>query len=152
MAKTAHEEAQPEGAREVVSRALQGEAGACGDDQGCVGTALGRRCVHAEGASEGASTHRALLEVVVENVDVVEVVAVRASGRVRGRPAVRAAEATAATAAMMVAVTAAAVAVLAAVGGVGTREIRLRRGRWWVENVDGGDGGATVVAVMARWR
>ena len=28
----------------------------------------------------------------------------------------------------------------------------LRRGRWWVENVDGGDGGATVAAVMARWR
>ena len=136
----------------MVSRALQGEAGACGDDQGCVGTAFGRRCVHAEGASEGASAHRALLEVVVENVDVVEVVAVRASGPLRGRPAVRAAEATAATAAMMVAVTAAAVAVLAAVGGVGTREIRLRRGRWWVENVDGGDGGATVAAVMARWR
>ena len=129
----------------MVSRALQGEAGACGDDQGCVGTALGRRCVHAEGASEGASTHRALLEVVVENVDVVEVVAVRASGRVRGRPAVRAAEATAATAAMLVEVT-------ASVGGVGTREIRLRRGQWWDENVENVDGGATVAAVMARWR
>ena len=103
--------------------------------------------MHAEGASEGASAHRALLEVVVENVDVVEVVAVRASGPVRGRPAV----ATAATAAMMVAVTAAAVAGLAAVGGVGTREIRLQRGRWWVENVENVDGGATV-AVMARWR
>ena len=63
----------------------------------------------------------------------------------------RAAEATAATAAMMVAVTAAAVAGLAAVGGVGTREIRLQRGRWWVENVENVDGGATV-AVRARKR
>ena len=90
--------------------------------------------------------------MVVENVDVVEVVAVRASGRVRGRPAVRAAEATAATAAMLVEVTASAVAVLAAVGGVGTREIRLRRGQWWDENVENVDGGATVAAVMARWR
>ena len=49
---------QPEGARGVMRRALQGEVRVCGGDQGRVRTAFGRRCAHAE----GAGTHRALLE------------------------------------------------------------------------------------------
>ena len=62
VAKTAHGEGQPEGAQEVVSIALQGEAWACGRDQRRVRTALGRRYAHAV----GAGTYRALLEIVVE--------------------------------------------------------------------------------------
>ena len=42
VSETAHGEAQPEGAQEVVSRSLQGEAGACEGDQGRVRTALVR--------------------------------------------------------------------------------------------------------------
>tara|TARA_B110000046_G_C12809932_1_gene320806 strand:+ start:414 stop:704 length:291 start_codon:yes stop_codon:yes gene_type:complete len=76
----------------------------------CVRTALGRRCAHAA----GAGAYRALLEVVVENVDAVEVVAGRAHGLVRGRAAVRAAEATTATAVMMAAVAAVVVATVVA--------------------------------------
>ena len=71
---TARGEAQPEGAREVVSRSLQGEAGACEGDQGRVRTALSRRCAHAA----GVGAHRALVEVVVENVHAIAVVAGRA--------------------------------------------------------------------------
>ena len=82
---------------------MQGEAWACGDDQGRVRTALGRRCAHAA----GAGAYRALLKAVVKNVVAVEVVAARAGGPVRRRAAVRATEAAAATAAMMAAVAAA---------------------------------------------
>ena len=69
-------EAQPEGAQEVVSTGLQGEAWACRGDQGRVPTALGRRYAHAK----GARTYRALLEVVVENVHAIAVVTGRAGG------------------------------------------------------------------------
>ena len=81
----------------MVSRALQGEAWACGGDQGRARMALGRG--HAHAAEAGA--YRALLEVVVQNVDAVAVVVGRAGGPVRGRAAVKAAEATAAPAATM---------------------------------------------------
>ena len=68
-------EAQPEDAWEVVSRALQGEVWVCGGDQGRFRTAFGRRCAHAE----AAGAYRALLEVVVENVDAI------AGGHAEGR-------------------------------------------------------------------
>ena len=74
---TAREEAGLEGAWAVVSRSLQGEAGACGGDHGRIRTALSRRCAHATKAgahATGAGAYRALLEVVVENVDAVVVV------------------------------------------------------------------------------
>ena len=51
----------------MVSRSLQGDVGACEGDQGHVWTALGHRCAHAM----GVGTHRALVEVVVENVDAI---------------------------------------------------------------------------------
>ena len=54
------------------------------------------------------------MEVVVENVDAIAVVVGRAGGPVRGRAAVKAAEATAATAAMMAATAAAVTVVVAA--------------------------------------
>ena len=44
---TAREEAGLEGAWAVVSRSLQGEAGACGGDHGRIQTALSHRCAHA---------------------------------------------------------------------------------------------------------
>ena len=72
----------------MVSRSLQGEAWACGGDQGHVRTTLGLRCTHAA----GAGAHRALLETVVENVDAIAVVVGRAGGgssRVRVRVRVR---------------------------------------------------------------
>ena len=116
---TARGEAQPEGAREVVSRSLQGEAGACEGDQGRVRTALGRRCAHAA----GVGAHRALVEVVVENVHAIAVVAGRAGGPVSGRAAVRAAEATAATEAMMASV---ATAVMAAVAAAWAASVAAR--------------------------
>ena len=75
----------------MVSRALQGEARAGGGDQGRVWTALGRKHAHAV----GERAYRALLKVVVENVNAVAVVVGRADGPLRGRAAVRAAEATA---------------------------------------------------------
>ena len=53
------------------------------------------------------------MEVVVENVDAIAVVVGRAGGPVRGRAAVKAAEATAATAAMMAAAAAVTVVVAA---------------------------------------
>jgi len=84
----------------VISRGLQGEAWAEGCDQGRVKTPFGRRYAHAA----GARAYCALLEVVVENVDAVAVVAVRAGGPVSGSAAVRAVEATAVTAVMMAAV------------------------------------------------
>ena len=80
---------------------MQGEAWACGGDQGRVGTALSRRCANAP----GVGAYRALLREGVENVKAVMVVVARAGGLVRGRAAVRAAEATA----VVAAVTAAAV-------------------------------------------
>ena len=67
---TARGEVGPEGAQEVVSTGLQGEAWACRGDQGRARTALCRRHAHAA----GAGAYRALLEVVVENVDAVVVV------------------------------------------------------------------------------
>ena len=81
---------------------MQGETWACGGDQGRVRTALGRRCVNAA----GTGAHRAPLGEVVENVDTVAVVEGRAGGPVRGRAAVRAAEATAAMAATVAVLTA----------------------------------------------
>ena len=105
------QEAQPEGAQEVVSTGWQGEAWACRGDQGRARTALGRRHAHAV----GAGAYRALLEVVVENVDAIAVVVGRAGGPVRGRAAVKAAEATAAEA---MAATAAMMAAAAAVTAV----------------------------------
>ena len=89
---------------------MQGEAWAGGGDQGRVRTAFGRRCA----CAAGAGAYRALLKVVVENVDAAVVVEGRAGGPVRGRAAVRAAEATAATAAMMASVAAAVMAAVAA--------------------------------------
>jgi hypothetical protein len=94
----------------VVSIALQGEAWACGRDQGRVRAVLGRRYAHAA----GAGAYSAFLEIVVENVDAIAVVVGRAGGSLRGRAAVRAAEATAVTAAMMAAAAAAAAVALAA--------------------------------------
>ena len=98
------------GAREAVSRALQGKAWACGGDQGRVRTALGRRHTHAA----GAGVHRALLKVVVGKVEKVAGVAGRPGGPVRRRAAVRATEAAAATAATMAAAALVATAVVAA--------------------------------------
>ena len=63
---------------------MQGEVWACGDDEGCGRTALGRRCASAV----GAGAYRALLTEVVENVNTVAVVEGRAGGPVRGRAAV----------------------------------------------------------------
>ena len=80
---------------------MQGEAWACGRDQGRARTVLGRRCAYAA----GAGAYGAFLEIVVENVDSGQ--GEVAGGSLRGRAAVRAAEATAATAATMVVVTAA---------------------------------------------
>ena len=71
----------------------EGERG----DQGCARTVVGPRYAHAA----GACAYCALLKVVIENVDAVAVVAVRAGRPVRGRAAERASEA---TAAMMTAV------------------------------------------------
>ena len=88
----------------MVSIALQGEAWAWGRDQGRVRTVVGRSYAHAA----GAEAYRALLEVVVENVDAIAVVVGRGGGSLRGRAAVRAAEATAAMAAAMAVVSAAA--------------------------------------------
>ena len=87
----------------MVNTALQGEARACGCDQGRVRTVLDRRYAHAA----GSNAYRALLEIVAENVDAIAVGMGRAGGSLRGRAAVRAAEATAATAATMAVVTAA---------------------------------------------
>ena len=124
----------------MVSRALQGEAWAGGVDQGCIGTALGSRCEHAA----GAGAYYALLEVVVENVDAVEVVVGRAGGPVRGKAAVRAAEAIAASVEMMAKVMAAVVVALVVAlvaaswatssprerGGCGAGGRRRRRRQW----------------------
>ena len=55
--------AQPNGAQEVVSRALQGEAWECVGDQGRVRTAFSRKYAHAA----GERAYHALVEVVVEN-------------------------------------------------------------------------------------
>ena len=64
-------EARPEGAREVVSRVLQGQTRACEGDQGRVRNALGRRYAHAT----GARAYCALLKVVDKNVDAIAGVA-----------------------------------------------------------------------------
>jgi hypothetical protein len=65
----------------VVRIALQGEAWACGRDQGRKRTVLGRRYAHAV----GSNAYRALLEIVVKNVIAIAVVVGRASGSLRGR-------------------------------------------------------------------
>ena len=109
MAKTAHGEARPEGAHEGVSKAFQSEAWAGGGCQGRVRTAIGRRYAHAK----GERTYRALLEVVVENVNAIAVVVVRAGRPVRGKAVVRVAAAATTTAATTAAVAAAAAAVTA---------------------------------------
>ena len=56
------QKAWPEGTREAVSRALQGEVWAGEGDQARVRTASGRRYAHAQ----GAGTHRAHLKEIVE--------------------------------------------------------------------------------------
>ena len=91
---------------------MRGEAWACGGDPGRVRTALGRRCVNAA----GTGAHRAPLGEVVENVDSVAVVEERPGGPVRGRAAVRAAEATAAMAATVAVVAAVVMVALMAAG------------------------------------
>ena len=98
----------------MISRGLQGEAWAEGGDQGRVKTPFGRRYAHAA----GARAYRALLEVVVENVNAIAVVVGRAGRPVRGKAVVRVAAAATTTAATTAAVAAAAGAAMAAVTAV----------------------------------
>ena len=126
---------------------MQDEARACGGNQGRVRTALGRRCAHVA----GAGAYRALLEEVVENVDAVAVVEGRAGGLVRGRAAVRAAEATAATAATMATMAAPTVVVAwtAAWAAAVAPRVAAAARRWWVDGGDGDGSGGDVVVMAA---